>query len=113
MNRLSLTLGEDYAVIAYSFNPDDTVADASNKRRSMMARLTRPPTQDDAVRFLLGDRATVGAINEQLGFRVRYADKELEHSSAIFVVSPNGEVRRYFAGVEFDPEKVGASLRGN
>lgn len=113
VNRLSLTLGKDYFLIAYSFNPDDTVADASERRLALIGRLSQAPTQDNAVQFLISDREAIATINEQLGFRVRYADKELEHSSAIFVVSPNGEVRRYFAGVEFDPEKVGASLRGN
>jgi protein SCO1/2 len=112
INRLPITLGEDYSVVAYSFNPADTVADASEKRRMMMAHLSRPPSRSEAVRFLLSDPETISAINEQLGFRVRYADKELEHSSAIFIVSPNGEIRRYFAGVDFDPHKVGAILRG-
>lgn len=113
VDQLSLTLGEDYSVIAYSFNPDDTVADASDKRRMMLESLSRKPIQSGAVRFLLGDRETITAINDQLGFRVRYADKELEHSSAIFIVSSQGEVRRYFAGVEFDPTNVGASLEGS
>jgi protein SCO1/2 len=111
-NRLPLVLGEDYSVVAYSFSPDDSVADASEKREKVMLRLSPMPTADAAVRFLVGSPETVAAINEQIGFRVRYADKELEHSSAIFIVSPNGEVRRYYAGIEFDPVKVGATLRG-
>jgi protein SCO1 len=111
VNRLPLVLGKDYSVIAYSFNPDDSVADASEKRERMMERLSPMPTRDDAVRFLVATPETVAAINEQIGFRVRYADKELEHSSAIFIVSPDGEVRRYYAGIEFDPAKVGATLR--
>jgi len=113
INRLSLTLGTEYSVIAYSFNADDTVADASKKRLDLMGGLSHAPTHENALQFLISDRETIATINEQLGFRVRYADKELEHSSAIFIVSPNGDIRRYFAGVDFDPQKVGASLRGD
>ena len=60
--------------------------------------------------FLIADADTIKRVNDQLGFRVRFAEKELEHSSAIFVVTPGGEVRRYFAGVEFNPELVAKAL---
>lgn len=113
INRLPLVLGEDYSVIAYSFNPEDSPCDASARRSKMMDLISTRPNREDAVKFLVGSSENIAAINEQIGFRVRYADKELEHSSAIFVVSPDGAVRRYFAGVEFDPQKVGAALRAN
>ena len=111
VNHLSLSLGGDYSVIFYSFNPDDTTKDAAKKRASTLSRLAHEPKTVSAVRFLTASAGTIQAINEQLGFRIRYADKELEHSSAIFIVRPDGAVRRYFAGVEFSPTRVAHALR--
>lgn len=112
VNHLPLSLGDDYSVIFYSFNPDDTTKDAAEKRASTLSRLAQKPVSPSALRFLTASAATIQAINEQLGFRIRYADKELEHSSAIFIVRPDGTVRRYFAGVEFSPTRVGQVLQG-
>ena len=110
VNRLPLTLGQDYSVIFYSFNPEDTVEDAAQKREKMVGRISSKLHSDNGVTFLVADADTIKRVNDQLGFRVRFAEKELEHSSAIFVVTPGGEVRRYFAGVEFNPELVAKAL---
>jgi len=111
VNRLQPALGSDYSVILYSFNPDDTTRDAAEKRAKMVVRIGEQPVTAREVSFLTAKRAVIDAINDELGFRVRFADKELEHSSAIFIVDPDGVVVRYFAGVEFDPAKVTAALR--
>jgi len=110
VNQVPLTLGSEYSVIMYSFNPEDTIQDASDKRDKMVARIKKEPEALSALRFLTAKRDVIAAINEEIGFRVRYADKELEHSSAIFIVAPDGSVVRYFAGVEFNPSKVAQAL---
>ena len=111
INQIPLALGRDYSVVFYSFNPDDTSADATEKRVKTVKRIEKQPVPPEAIRFLTTKPGDIAAINEELGFRVRYADKELEHSSAIFLVAPNGTVLRYFAGIEFNPGKVAAVLR--
>lgn len=111
LNALPLELGRDYSVVAYSFNPADTARDAADKRSKTLARLNRGSATEKGLHFLTADPATITRINEQLGFRIRYADKEIEHSSAIFIISPDGSVRRYFAGVEFSPVAVEKALR--
>ncbi len=111
VNHLQPTLGSDYSVLLYSFNPDDTTRDAAEKRAKTVPRIGKQPVAPREIRFLTAKRGVIDAINEDLGFRVRFADKELEHSSAIFIVAPDGVVTRYFAGVEFDPVKVATALR--
>jgi protein SCO1/2 len=111
INALSLKLGSDYRVIAYSFNPADTPAHAQEKRAKAVQRITLQPVAVTSFRFLTATSETISAINSQLDFRVRYADKELEHSSAIFIVRPDGAIVRYFAGVEFNPDRVAMALR--
>lgn len=111
INHLQPTLGGDYSVILYSFNPDDTTRDAAEKRAKTVQRIGKQPVTARALRFLTAHREVINAINDELGFRVRFADTELEHSSAIFIVGSDGVVTRYFAGVEFDPVKVENALR--
>lgn len=111
VNALPLKLGSDYRVIAYSFNPADTPAQAQEKRAKAVQRLTSQPVEPASFLFLTATAETITAINRQLDFRVRYADKELEHSSAIFIVRPDGTIVRYFAGVEFNPDRVAMALR--
>ena len=111
VNQLPLSLGSDYSVVFYSFNPDDTTKDAADKRAKTLARLSHAPVPPSAVRFLTASPTTIQAINEQIGFRIRYADKELEHSSAIFIVRPDGAVQKYFAGVAFNASRVAQALR--
>jgi len=110
VRSMKLRLGEDYSVVSYSFNPSEGPAEAREKRAEILEQLRKKGGSAAGWSFLTASAATIEAINRELDFRVRYADRELEHSSAIFIVSPSGEVRRYFAGVEFSPEKVSAAL---
>ncbi len=111
VNHVPLTLGTEYSVVMYSFNPDDTTGDAAEKHAKTVSRIDTQPVPAQAVRFLTAKPEVISAMNDALGFRVRFADKELEHSSAIFIVGPDGAVARYFGGVEFDPAKVAQALR--
>jgi protein SCO1/2 len=111
INTLPLKLGSDYRVIAYSFNPEDTPAHAQEKRAKAVQRVTSQPVEASSFRFLTATSDAISAINSQLDFRVRYADKELEHSSAVFIVRPDGKIARYFAGVEFNAASVAMALR--
>lgn len=110
-NALPLTLGSDYGIIAFSFNPAEGPREAAEKRESVLKQLKTKPSPENSWRFLTGSSEAIAALNSQLGFRVRMADKEFEHSSAIFVVRPDGRVARHFTGVEFDAPKVTAALK--
>ncbi len=110
VNESALRLGADYQIVAYSFNPAERNSDAEERRSRFVSRLKQPPGETGVV-FLAGSEKSIEAINSQLDFRVRMADKEFEHSSAIFVFGPSGKLVRYFAGVEFPKERVDAALR--
>ena len=110
VNGSALRLGVDYQIVTYSFNPAERTADAEEKRARFLSRLKQPPGAAGVV-FLTSSKESIDAINAQLDFRVRMADKEFEHSSAIFIFGPSGQLVRYFAGVEFPKERVDAALR--
>lgn len=106
INKLPLALGKDYSVVSYSFNPAEGPKEAATKKDSVLKRLKIPEADRQGWYFLTGSADSIQKLNDQLDFRVRMADKEFEHSSAIFIVGPDGRVRKYFAGVEFDPARV-------
>lgn len=110
VNGSALRLGIDYQIVAYSFNPAERNGDAAERRARFLSRL-KQPSGDGGVVFLAGTSESIDAINSQLDFRVRMADKEFEHSSAIFIFGPSGKLVRYFAGVEFPKDRVDAALR--
>ncbi len=110
VNGSSLRLGADYQIVAYSFNPEEQRADAEESRRRFVSGLKHQPPQAGVV-FLTGSIHSIHALNTKLDFRVRMADREFEHSSAIFVFGPSGRLVRYFAGVEFPAQRVDAALR--
>lgn len=111
VNNLPEKLGDDYVVVSYSFNPKEGPEDAKEKRSEVLQRLKMQPVPAVGWRFLTARSEIINTLNESIGFRVRMADTQFEHSSAIFIVSPSGVVRRYFAGVEFDSKRVSATLR--
>lgn len=110
VNGSALRLGSEYQIIAYSFNPEEQHGDSEERRAQFESRLKVPYAAAGTV-FLTGSKESIEALNSQLDFRVRMADKEFEHSSALFIFGPSGKLVRYFAGVEFPPERVDAALR--
>jgi len=110
VNNLPEKLGEDYVVVSYSFNPKEGPKDAQEKRSEVFQRLKVKPVPTTGWRFLTASSESINALNESIGFRVRMADTQFEHSSAIFIVSPSGVVQKYFAGVEFNPKLVSAAF---
>ena len=110
VNNLPEKLGDDYVVVSYSFNPKEGPKDAQEKRGEVFQRLKVKPVPMTGWRFLTASSESINALNETIGFRVRMADTQFEHSSAIFIVSPSGVVQKYFAGVEFNPKLVSAAF---
>lgn len=111
VNQSKLRLGNDYSIVMYSFNPAEGPAEACEKELATLRRVERD-SDETGWKFLTGSEGSISQLNGELDFRVRMADKEFEHSSAIFVFSPEGRLRRYFAGVEFPTTKVDAALLG-
>ena len=108
---LSLDMGREFEVITVSIDPGETPALAAAKKKEYVGRYGR----DGAAggwHFLTGTRERIEELAEAVGFRYEY-DPETDlyvHASGIMVLTPAGELARYFYGVEFAPKDLRLGL---
>ena len=69
----------------------------------------RRPGAEEGWHFLVGDAPAIERLAESVGFRYRYdeASNQFAHGAGIVVLTPEGQVSRYFYGIDYPP----ASLR--
>jgi protein SCO1 len=90
--------GVDFNVIAFSFNANETIADAKNAQVNYLKLLPDafPP---EAWKFLVGDLESIRALTEAVGYTFkRMADGSYVHPSALVVVAGDGRIIKYVYG---------------
>lgn len=109
---LKLELGDDYRVVALSFDHTNTVAQAVDKKMSFTSNI---PGADEHWSFLLGAEQSVRAVADSVGFEFNYieATGEFAHPSVFFVLSPSGVISNYMYGrpdAQFSEKQVRLAL---
>jgi protein SCO1/2 len=103
---MDLQLGLDYQVLNVSFDPTNTPALAAAKADNYYRTLSEADAR--AARehwyFLTGKAEAVAALMDQIGFRYKYVNDQYSHASAIVLLSPEGKITRYLAGINFPPK---------
>ncbi len=86
---LTLTAGEDYDVVAVSFDPRETPEMARAKKQTYMKDYNRPGTEK-GWHFLTGDEAASKALADSVGFRFVYdtMTNQYAHGSGIMLSDP-------------------------
>jgi len=107
LNVMSLDAGEDFDVVAVSFDARDTPAMASAKKAAYLPRYKRPNSAD-GWHFLTADAASIERLTKAAGFHFRYDEKldQFAHASAIMVATPDGRLARYFYGIDYAPRDL-------
>jgi protein SCO1/2 len=109
---VDLQLGVDYQVVNVSFDPTNTPAMASAKADNYYKTLS--PANQRAARlhwyFLTGDQERIAPLMDRLGFRYKKANGVYSHASVLAMISPEGKITRYIAGVTFPPQDVKLAL---
>jgi protein SCO1/2 len=108
-----LKLGDDYNLLAVSFNPEETPELAKAKAANYYPHLNFPERGQNFWRFLVGSAENVSTLMKQIGFN--YQKDEMDngqfmHSAVILVLSPDGTISRYFGGVVYPPKDLRLSL---
>lgn len=136
LKDLKLKAGNDFEVVAISFDPRETPKLALAKKATYMKYLlghshglTKDPEQGlvqdstsanqylnspqaNGWHFLVGNEISTKAITNQLGFHYKW-DKEIlqfAHASAIYILTPEGQVSRQFYGIMYPPLDLKLSL---
>jgi protein SCO1 len=111
LRLVSLSAGRDFDVVAVSFDPREKPADAAAKKNAYLARYQRPGS-DPGWHFLTGDREAIAALARSVGFRFRYdgTRDQFAHASALYLLTPEGRLSRYFYGIEYAPRDLRLGL---
>ncbi|GJM43415.1 MAG: photosynthetic protein synthase I [Gemmatimonadota bacterium] len=111
LQDLDWTPGQEFEVVTVSIDPEDDAAGALKKRERYVEVLGRPEAAQ-GWHFLTGSQENITALANAVGFRYRLDDMsgEYQHTTAIFLATPEGRLSRYLYGVQFDPRTLRLSL---
>jgi protein SCO1/2 len=113
LNDLDLTVGKDFRVLIFSFDPTETVAQAAGLRAMYLAGYNREVTPEVAAgwQFHVTDTSATRQLANSMGFPYRLLDDgEYSHPVALFIVSPEGVQSRNIYGFNYPARDVKLSL---
>jgi protein SCO1 len=107
LKAMSFNAGDDFEVLAVSFDPREAPTSAAAKKESYIERYNRPGAAD-GWHFLTGDQESIARLAEAVGFRYRWdaATNQFAHASGVMVLTPEGKLARYFYGIEYAPSNL-------
>jgi protein SCO1 len=108
MEQISLNVGSDYQVVTVSFNPKESWQLATAKKSNYIQKYKNGGAQAEAKagwHFLTGDEASIKSLADTVGFHYKYdpINNQFAHASAIYILTPEGKIARYFYGIEYKP----------
>lgn len=111
VQRMDLTLGEDYRIVSVSIDPTETSLIADAKRRNYMQDMGRSPDNRDWA-FLVGAEDQSKALADAVGFKYYWDDKQEQyaHAAVITVLTGDGMISRYLYGIQFPPRDLKLAL---
>lgn len=111
LGAVPFELGKDYVVIAYSFNPHETPADARAEREKLTRRWPEL-AGSYAVHLLTGPESASRRVSDALGLQYRW-DAEIQeyaHASAVATLSPSGKLVQWLYGLGYQPTDLRLAL---
>lgn len=105
LKQQSLDAGRDFEVLTISIDPTEKPVLASAKHDLYTGIYARPGGAE-GWHFLTGEEEQIKELANAVGFRYAYdaESKQFAHASAIFVLTPEGKISRYFYGIQY-PER--------
>jgi protein SCO1/2 len=111
LQALTFTPGQEFDVLAVSFDPGETPAMAAAGRAAFLKRYGRMAA-DRGVHFLTGRESAIRSLTQAVGFNYAYdpAIDQYAHPAVVTVLTPEGHVSRYLFGIEFAPRDLRLAL---
>ena len=108
---IQFAAGQDYQIIAVSFDARETYPLASEKKRSYVKDYARPEG-DSGWHFLTGADSSSRALADAVGFHFTYdpVSNQFAHPSAIVMLTRECRVARYFYGIDYPARDVKLGL---
>jgi protein SCO1/2 len=108
---LTFTPGKDYDVLAISFDARERPAQAMLKKKVYMKDYGHPETAN-GWHFLTGDPDSIKRVTDAVGFRYKWDvyTATFAHASAIYLLTPDGKLSKYFYGIDYSPKDMRLGL---
>lgn len=107
ISHISQHPGTDYEIVAFSFNPSETPADALKKYKECTKNFAGTRSAP-GWHFLTGSPDAIAALTSAIGFHYRYDPENhiYVHAAGLMIATPDGRLSRYLFGVTFQPRDL-------
>jgi protein SCO1/2 len=105
--ELGLKAGEDYSALTVSFKHSELSAIAHSRGEEFREMAGLSP---GSWMFATGGEDQIERLMGQVGFKYREEGGEYAHSSALIIITPGGQVSKYFSDIKFSPRDVKLAL---
>jgi protein SCO1/2 len=111
VSDVRLDVGADYQVVYVSIDPAETPMNAANTKTLTVAEYGRPASAA-GWHFLTGTQDSIQRLADAIGFGYYYDETidQYAHAAGIVVLTPQGELARYFYGIEYNPSDLRLGL---
>lgn len=106
----SLSMGKDFKLVTFSFNPEDKPELAKEKANKYEKSLIDNHVPNKNWYFLTGDSSNINKLTDDLGFEFLKDGEEYAHPTALIVLTPDAEISRYLYGIEHNPRDLKLAL---
>ena len=111
LRALSFDIGRQFSVVTVSIDPRDTATVAAAKKAAYLQRYSRPGA-GEGWHFLTGEPEAIEQLTQAVGFRYAYdaATDQYAHATGMLILTPAGNIARYFYGIQYAPRELRLSL---
>src|SRR5690606_25129526 len=111
LEDVPMVAGKEFEVVTLSFDPEEKPELALEKKKSFVGELDQPGAEKHW-HWLTGSEENIKKVTDAVGFRYAWDEKQQQyaHASAIFLLTPDGKVSRYFFGIEYSPKDMRMGL---
>jgi protein SCO1/2 len=107
LSVLKFNVGQEFDVLAVSFDPRETPEIAAAKKKVYLDRYKRPGAEG-GWHFLTGSPDSIQALTKAVGFRYVWDEKtsQFAHGSGLMLLTPEGKLAQYYYGIEYAPKDL-------
>jgi protein SCO1/2 len=111
VRELDFSLGGEYRVLTVSIDPNETTAEAMQKKHELLALYGRPDAEA-GWHFLLGAPTVLNVLAQAAGLRYQYdgANNDYVHPLGVLVLTPQGRIARYLYGLNIPARDLRLAL---
>lgn len=111
LKDLTWTAGGKFEMVTVSLDPEETPESSAGAKASYLEEYGRPAAAE-GWHFLSGPVENIRSLAETVGFGYRRHPEtgEYLHPAAVIVLTPEGRISRYLAGLDYEPRDVRLAL---